>query len=322
MLQPPRLYLYLDAVARAGSIRKAAERLRIASTALNRRILDLEEEVGTPLFERLPRGVRLTAAGEIMIASIRRNMSELAAAGSQIEHLRGLVRGKVRIASAESTANDLIPWTIMRYQERHPGVQFEVLVGSTASLTTALLADEVDLLLAHDPPSSKLLDVIETVKQPLCAMMRPSHPLATRRTLQLADCQPYPVALGPETFGSRKLINTVLTRTRLSLKVALEASAVQPQKILARNTDTICFQYQIGTLREARDGELVSVPLTDPGLSGGSLVLASRAGRILPIPAASFVETLKAVLNQLPDKSLTRQPQRTERNRTRRASAK
>jgi len=303
MIQPPRLYLYLDAVARAGSIRKAAEKLRVASTALNRRILDFEEEIGTPLFERLPRGVRLTAAGEVLIATIRRSLSDLASAGSQIEQLRGLVRGTVRIACAESAANDLIPETIAHYQERYPGVQFQMMVGSTAPLLTALMADETDLLLAHDPPSSDLLNVIESIKQPLCAMMRPGHPLANRKTLRLADCQPYPVALGPETFGSRKLINTLLARSRMSLKVAMEAGAVQPQKVFARDTDAICFQYQIGTVREARTGELVAIPLTDPDLTKGRLVLASRAGRLLPIPAASFVETLKAVLNRLTEDS-------------------
>ena len=173
-------------------------------------------------------------------------------------------------------------------------------VGSTAPLMTALIADEVDLLLAHDPPSSDMLNIIETIKQPLCAMMRPGHPLATRSPLRLADCQPYPIALGAAPFGSRKLIDTLLTKSRLSLRVVMEANAVQPQKIFARDSDTICFQYQVGTLREARDGELVSIPLVDPDLTKGRLVLASRAGRLLPIPAASFVETLKAALSRAP----------------------
>ena len=217
MLQPPRLYLILDTVARAGSIRKAADRLRIASTALNRSILNVEKELGTPLFERLPRGVRLTAAGEVLIATIRRSLSDLASASSQIEQLRGLVRGTVRIACAESAANDLIPETIARYQERYPGVQFQLLVGSTAPLMASLMADENDLLLAHDPPSSDQLNVIETIKQPLCAMMRPGHPLAKRTSLRLAECQPYPVALGVETFGSRRLIDALLTKSRLTL---------------------------------------------------------------------------------------------------------
>jgi DNA-binding transcriptional LysR family regulator len=301
MIQPPRLYLYLDAVARAGSIRKAAERLGVASTALNRRILDFEKEIGSQLFERLPRGVRLTAAGEVLIASIRRSLSDLASAGSQIEQLRGLVRGSVRIACAESTANDLIPDAIARYQERYPGVQFRLQVGPAASLMAALLADEADLLLAHSPPSSEWLNILAVIKQPLCALVRPGHPLAARKSIRLSDCQPFPVALGTEIFGSRRLINTVMVKSRLSLKIAMEVNTVQPQKVFARGSDGVCFQYQIGTLRDARNAELVAIPLTDPDLSKGRLVLAARAGRLLPTAAASFVETVKAALARFPD---------------------
>src|SRR4051812_49897246 len=62
-LRPPRVLSYVDAVARCGSIRKAADVLNVASSALNRQILDLESDLGSPLFERLPRGVRVTSAG-------------------------------------------------------------------------------------------------------------------------------------------------------------------------------------------------------------------------------------------------------------------
>jgi DNA-binding transcriptional LysR family regulator len=299
MIQPPRLYLYLDAVARAGSIRKAAEKLGVASTALNRRILDFERDIGSPLFERLPRGVRLTAAGEVLIATVRRSLSDLASAASQIEQLRGLVRGAVRVACTESTANDVIPEAIVRYQERHPGVQFRLQSAPTPVLLAALMADEADLMLAHDPPSSEGLNVIETIPQRLCAVMRIGHPLAGSESLRLSDCEPYPVALGTQVFGSRQLIDSVTIKSRLSLNIAMESTAVQPQKVFVQRSDGVCFQYQIGTLREVSGGALVAIPLTDPALSAGRLVLASRAGRLLPIPAASFVETLKAVFGRI-----------------------
>src|SRR5476649_2004153 len=76
-MQHTRFLRYVDAVARAGSIRRAAERLHLASSAVNRRILDLEEELGAPIFERLPRGVRLTAAGELFVAYVRRRLADL-----------------------------------------------------------------------------------------------------------------------------------------------------------------------------------------------------------------------------------------------------
>src|SRR5690606_27091973 len=115
------------------------------------------------------------------------------------------------------------------------------------------------------------------------------------------------------TFGSRRLIDALLTKSRLTLRVAMEASAVQPQKMFARDTDAICFQYQIGTVREGREGDLVSIPLSDPDLTKGRLVLASRAGRILPIPAASFVETLKQTLARLSEGGSATQPARRVR---------
>jgi len=299
VLHPPRSYVYLDAVARAGSIRKAAEKLHVASTALNRKILELEAEAGTPLFERLPRGVRLTAAGEVLVNTVRRGLAELRSAGSQIEQLRGLVRGTVRMGCAESVATDLVPATIAHYQQAHPGVTFQVVSGVTQQLITALLADQVELVLVHDPEPSDSLRVIAALEQPLCAMLRPDHPLAKRKTLRLADCKNYSVALGDRSFGSRRLLDAAMARGALTLKIALEASTVQMLKEFTLQTGAISFQFQIGTLKEVRNGSLVSIPMSDPGLAGSRLILAARNGRMPPIATLSFTEALVARMAEL-----------------------
>jgi len=296
MLHPPRSYVYLDAVARAGSIRKAAEKLHVASTALNRKILELEAEAGTPLFERLPRGVRLTAAGELLVAAVRRGIADLRSAGSQIEQLRGLVRGTVRVGCAESVATDYMPQAIARYQETHPGVQFQLLSGVTGQLVAALLRDDVELVMVHDPQPSEGLRVLAALPQPLCAMLRPDHPLAASPSLRLADCAGYPLALGDASFGSRRLIAAVSAQSRIALKVALEASTVQALKEFTLHSGAISFQFEIGTRREARRGELVSIPLRDRAFAGSQLVLGTRADRVLPIATMSFLEGLTAQL--------------------------
>lgn len=299
MLHPPRAYLYLDAVARAGSIRKAAEKLYVASTALNRMILELEEQAGTPLFERLPRGVRPTAAGEVLIHAVRRSLADLRSAESHIEQLRGLVRGTVRLGCAESVATDLVPSAVVQYQAQHPGVQFQVVSGVTNHLVGLLGQDEVELVLVHDPAPSDDLRVISRLHQPLCAMMRPDHPLAGRESLRLAECQQYPVALGDRSFGSRRLLDAVMDRSRLSMRTPIEASTVQLLKEFTRQTGAISFQFQIGTLQEVRRGELVSIPLTDSALGRSELVLAVRGSRRLPIAALSFIELLVSRLAEL-----------------------
>jgi DNA-binding transcriptional LysR family regulator len=296
MIASPRLFLYLDAVARTGSIRGAAETLNVASTAINRKIIEVERDLGTPLFERRPRGVRLTAAGEILIAAVRRNLSDLASVESQIEQLRGLVRGKIRIACSESVADDLVPLAISTYQKRYPGVQFHVQVGGTPILMEALMNYETDLILAHDPPPSDALNEILTIPQALCVMMREDHPLANRGRLRLADLQNFPVAIGEPSFFSRQAVDVVLRKSKLTLRIAMEASSVRPMKVFARETGGICFQFEIGTRRDVRAGEMIAVKLADRDLARSRLVLASRVGRSLPIPAASFVETLKSAL--------------------------
>ena len=96
-----RFLRYVDEVARAGSIRKAAEQLHVTASAVNRRVMDLEEELGAPLFERRARGVRLTAAGELFVRYIREQTGDVERMKSQIEDLKGLRRGTVRIACSQ-----------------------------------------------------------------------------------------------------------------------------------------------------------------------------------------------------------------------------
>src|SRR6516162_3551884 len=94
-----RLLRYLDEVARLGSIRRAASRLNVASSAISRQILALETEIGAPIFERMPRRLRLTATGEILIAHVRETLKSSLRATAQIEALKGLTRGEATIAT-------------------------------------------------------------------------------------------------------------------------------------------------------------------------------------------------------------------------------
>ena len=101
---------YIDAVADAGSIRQAAERLAITSTALNRRVIAMEEELGVPIFERLPRGVRLSTAGEILVHHIRSQISDFERVKSQIADLSGERRGHVSIACSQALLPYFLPF--------------------------------------------------------------------------------------------------------------------------------------------------------------------------------------------------------------------
>ena len=102
-------FRYIDAIVRAGSIRKAADSLSITSTALNRRVLTMEQELGAPIFERLPRGVRLSAAGEILIHHARAQLADMERVKSQISDLSGVRRGHVSIACSQAVLPVFLP---------------------------------------------------------------------------------------------------------------------------------------------------------------------------------------------------------------------
>ena len=140
-----RFLRYLDEVARCGSIRLAAERLHVAASAVNRRIQDLEEELGTPLFERLPRGMRLTAAGELFVRYIRDRSADLDEVRSRIEELKGLRRGKVRIVASQALAPAFLPRCVAQFRRQHSLVAFDVRIGDHIQALQMLRSFEADL---------------------------------------------------------------------------------------------------------------------------------------------------------------------------------
>jgi DNA-binding transcriptional LysR family regulator len=296
-LSPPRIFAYVDAVAHHGSIRKAASALHIVSSALNRRILDLEEELGAQLFERLPRGVRPTAAGELYLAYVRRSIRELEYVGAQIEGLRRLLRGRVRLAVAESVTGHMLPTAIARFQAQHPNVAFHVWIDGPKGIGEALSTDAADLILTHDAVERPQVSVIASVHQPLCALVAPGHPLASRTSIALRDCIAYPIAMPDSTLAARALIDRALARTSFKLEPALVSNSVELTKTFARQNQAVCFQFRIAGRPDPTG--MVAIPLTDPGFAEATLALGARRHRVLPVASAAFASLLEEIFETL-----------------------
>jgi DNA-binding transcriptional LysR family regulator len=292
-----RILRYVDEVARAGSIRKAADQLNVTASAVNRRILDLEEELGAELFERRPRGVRLTAAGEVFVNYLREQDSEVERMKSQIEDLKGMRRGTIRIACSQALALEFLPREIGEYRKRHPLVTFEVKVLDHEQAMNALAAYEVDLVLVFRPPFLADFLPLMTLEQRIVAVMSESHPLANRRTVRLRDCASYPVALAERQIGGRQLLEEVLARSRLKFQIAAESNSFEMLRGLVLHAGLISFQIRIGTMPDGNKLGLVARDIDDRDVPRANLVLGQLRSRNLPIPAAIFAERLARVLD-------------------------
>ena len=295
-----RILRYVDEVARTGSIRKAAEHLNVTSSAVNRRIMDLEDELGAPLFERRPRGVRLTAAGEVFVNYLREQSGDVERMKSQIEDLKGLRRGTVRIACSQALAVDFLPREIAAFRERHALVSFEVKVADHVQAMAALAAYEFDLVLVFRPPFLASFQPLMTLQQRLVTVMRDDHPLAGRKTVRLRDCARYPVALPERTIGGRQLLDEVMARSRLNFQIAAESNSFELLRSLVMHAGLISFQIRIGTLAEGNKLGLVAREIDDRDVPRADLVLGQLRGRNLPVPSAMFVERLARALEAMP----------------------
>ncbi len=282
-----RFLRYVDEVARTGSIRQAAERLHVAASAVNRRILDLEDELGAPLFERLPRGMRLTAAGELFVHYIRQRHAALEQVRSEIEELKGLRRGSVRVVASQALAPEFLPRAIAAFRRSHPAVAFDARIGDHLQALNSLRHYETDLALVFNLAPEPDIEVLAQCEQKLVALMDAGHPLAAGgRPLRVREIADYPVVLPVRDIGGRQLLERFLVRSSVKLLPSVQSNSFEFLRGYLRQEQAVSFQIAIGAVNDG--GTLAVREVEDRGFPRGQLVLAHLRGRQLPVVAHAF----------------------------------
>lgn len=296
-----RMLRYLDEVARSGSIRKAAGRLNVASSAINRQILALEQEIGTPIFERLKKRLRLTATGELLIAHVRQTLKEHERVRARIEDLKGLRRGEVNIATMSGLAASLLPPIVAAFRRRHPGVKVIATVLPVGDIVGSVSSGEVDLGLGFDLPRDPGLQTFATLECRLGAVMAPGHPLAGRAALSLSACLGYPLILAEGGLTLRKVIDDAFARSAIKIEPVVETNAIEMIKRTAMLDLGIAFLNAVDVREERRRGELAFVPLRDTHLKPQVLRIVHRAKGGLDMLPSLMAEELRAAFDDLAD---------------------
>lgn len=290
-----RVYRYIDAIARTGSIRKAAEQLAITPSALNRRVLGLEDELGVQIFDRLGRGVRLSTAGELLIDLIRKHLSEADLLKSRIADLSGLRRGHVSVACSQAVLPYFLPDQIQKYQLAFPQPTFSAYNLDGPEAADALLSYAADIAIVFDPLRHSDFQTVCAVPQPIHAFMAADHPLASLDSVSLSECLDYPLALPTDRYAVRQTLQAHADRISIRLEPSIEADSYVLLQRFVRQTSAVAFELQIG-LPTATSGGLVARPLRLPKKSLGLLYVAHLKGRTLPVASARFAQQLTEAL--------------------------
>ena len=285
---------YIDVVARRGSIRKAADVLNITSTALNRRILALEAELGTEIFERLPQGVRLNVAGELLIQHIRKSMSDLSRLQSQISDLSGVRRGLVSIASGPEIVGRFLPHQIARYRRQFPDVSFDIKRRAPQQALRALQDFDCDVALlfgAMPPPDYQTLLSVEL---PVYVLMAQDHPLASLAELSFADCLEYPAILPADGTGLYEVIlaNQQKRGTNFRSIIISESHDFMAQYSAFEQAISFGLSFE-GEGRASGMSGMCQRPFRVSEKMSGFLHMTQLKGRVLPVAAAKFAEDMR-----------------------------
>ena len=294
-----RLLGHVVEIARMGSIRKAAEQLNLTPSAMNRRIQDLEVEIGTPLFERRPRGVKLTTAGEMFVRYARSQIADAERMKSQVEDLRGLRRGPLSIGCSQALALDFLAARVAGFQKQHPRVTFDLKVMDHDRALAALASYEVDLALVYRPAMWPTLRVIASVPQRLVAIVRADHPLARKKSVRISECAEFPAALPDRSLSGRQILDEVTTRRDLRLNVMAESNSFEMLRGLVHRCNAVSFQIEIGAPSGDLGMGLVGCPIDTRDVPAAELVLCQLRGRGLSIAAAAFSEILAKSIHDL-----------------------
>ena len=289
-IHAPAIY-YFDMVRRCHSIREAARRLNVASSAVNRQILKLEDEMGAPLFERLPGGLRVTAAGEILTRHITALLQDVERVRGELDGLNGVQTGHVEIATVEGAAVELLPAALKRMRERYPKVTIGVTVQGSQSIPGAVVNGQADLGLAFALPRGGELSQLSVGHFRLGALMTPAHPLAGESRVSYGQCCEHGVIQAKSELSVHHLIAPLHKRAAPG-KASLQSNSMELARQLARQQLGIAFQTRIGIEADLARGELLHIPLSDQGGIFSDLGDYARKDRDLPVAVQALAHLL------------------------------
>lgn len=283
-----RFLRYFMAVGRLGSIRRAADELNVSASAIDRQILNVEADIGMPLFERLPTGLRLTAAGEIMMAAGGRWQKNMASVRAQIEDLRGLKRGHVDIAIIDALAKGYIPRTIQAIQSRYPGITVNVRVLENDAVRMAITRGKVDFGIFFNPESFRDITVRSFVEVVLGFLTPPGHALGACKDARFSAVvgsalivPSAPLAVCQQIAILEGVTGAVLDRTVTSDNIQMIIS-------LVTQGVGVGILTSLDVITEVKRGLLAFTRISDSILRPMTLALCTAAART-PSYAAGIV---------------------------------
>lgn len=290
---------YFQCVAINGSLSAAANELHVAVSAVSRQIHRLEEQLGLKLFERLPRGMKLTEAGKILHAYALRNQFELRNVLAQMKGVTSLHQHRIRIACPEGMAWYFLPKTIAEYRTINTNIRFDLHVVSSNRASELVKSGQVDLALTFNLSPLIGIKIIASHKAPICALMSSKHSLAKKDDLTLLDLKSYPITMTLGASTIRYLFDIACNLSNIAIVPEFCCDSLGAIYTMTEQSSSVIALCGIASVKErAMRDQLVIKPIHEPQLHRRKLQIQVMTGRKITQPLADFLHLLQKRLTR------------------------
>jgi|SRR5882672_4755716 len=276
-------------VAKAGSVNAAARLLHTSQPAVSRELRTLEERLGVLLFDRLPRGMRLTEAGQVLLDYAERIFGLDEAAERAIRELADLESGQLAVGASNTLGTYLLPAFVASFHTRYPKVSLKLEVGNTQEIVKGVLDSRFVLGFVEGRIRDEVVEAREFRRDRIVAVVAPQHPLAKVRAASVRSLAESPSILREPGSGTREIVERAFVRHRLTLRCGLQINNAEALKRAAMEGGGIGWISELCVVEELRSGRLVALKTPRLSLERPLYTLRLR-GRHLNRSALAFLK--------------------------------
>jgi DNA-binding transcriptional LysR family regulator len=297
---------YFIAVARTGSLRKAADQLFISVSAVHRQIALAEEELGIILFERLPSGLKLTLAGELLYADVLKWQKEFQQTRIRFDEIQGLTRGTIEFGLISALSDGFVMQSVQYMYQNYPWINFNIRVADSEIIARKIMEAELDFGLILNPKAHQHLEVVHFLELPLGFVMGKSHPLAEVEKIYFSDTLSDNHFIPAEPLIIHDYVQAMYKHHKFIPARKTESNDIRLMNNLIKANTGIGILSYLDVFPELEREELIFKPILDKGLHPLTIALCvapkrqiSRVSQLMIKNIIEQMEDLKAKVKDI-----------------------
>jgi LysR family transcriptional regulator, regulator for metE and metH len=254
------------ALAREGSLVRAAPSLHLTQSALSHQLLKIEEAAGSRLFVRTRKSMQLTAAGRRLLSAAETVFNELDATGRDLAAMQGTAAGSLRVSTECTTCYHWLPDVMTALSRKFPSVEVEIDIEASRRPLQALLSGELDAAIVYSERNDRRLSFRQIFKDELVIIVSPKHRLASKQYVEAADFAGevllYYGGVDDDSTVARQILAPAGVRPAKLKKVPLTEAIIE----MVKAGHGVSMIPNWSALPYVRSGELAALRLTRKGV--------------------------------------------------------